>query len=281
MCQPFPPIVNMAGRTLSLYVGEMIIRIAKRQCHTINWTREVISITNITIFIVLREKKKKEKKEIEKNEKESERMREGKKRPMRERKHKKHNCVLYVSYTKKKKKSKRKKKNYHIPRRKRDRFIPQDSTIEMRIASTCVFHIWNFFSFFFFSFPFCLRQNEIVQNKNSFWIYAMMLLLPLSSLELSLSLYFFLHYDRACIFPFDIIVKNYIATKERENQDSWTFNAHVKNSDNYPCNGPLLHQLDYLGFERSRIYFAIYDIICQLCCCTKIFGVWFNNLELY
>lgn len=187
-------------------------------------------------------------------------------------------CLLYE----KKKKIKKKKKELSCTEKKARSFHPARFDHRNANCFHMCFHIWNFFSFFFFfSFPFCLRQNEIVQNKNSFWIYAMMLLLPLSSLELSLSLYFFLRDDRACIFPFDIIVKNYIATKERENQDSWTFNAHVKNSDNYPCNGPLLHQLDYLGFERSRIYFAIYDIICQLCCCTKIFGVWFNNLELY
>lgn len=155
MCQPFPPIVNMAGRTLSLCVREMIIRIAKRQCHTINWTREVISITNITIFIVLREKKKRKKKRSRKMKKRvKEWGREKRDRWEREKTQKTQLRSVCLLYEKKKKKSKRKKKNYHVPRRKRDRFIPQDSTIEMRIASTCVFtfEISSPFFFFFFSF---------------------------------------------------------------------------------------------------------------------------------
>lgn len=204
------------------------------------------------------------------------------KRDRWERENTKNTIAFCMSPIRKKKKNQKEKKRIIMYREESEivssrKIRPSKCELLPHVFS----HLKFLLLFFFFSFPFCLRQNEIVQNKNSFWIYAMMLLLPLSSLELSLSLYFFLRYDRACIFPFDIIVKNYIATKERENQDSWTFNAHVKNSDNYPCNGPLLHQLDYLGFERSRIYFAIYDIICQLCCCTKIFGVWFNNLELY
>ena len=220
-----------------------------------------------------KKKKKKKKRDREKWKREWEN--EGGKRETdereRERKHTNTIAFCMSPIRKKKKNQKEKKKNYHVPRKKARSFHPARFDHRNANCFHMCFHIWNFFSFFFFfffffflSFPFCLRQNEIVQNKKFILnprndaiitiivARAFSFSLFLSSLRSGFSIHI-------SILRYDIIVKNY--RHDEKSGNSWTFNAHVKNSDNYPCNGPLLHQLDYLGFERSRIYISRYYTI--------------------
>ena len=121
-------------------------------------------LLNVTIFIVLTKRKKEKDRGKPKKKKRKKSKSEAKRKVMRKWKY---NCVLFASYMKKKKKKKMKS----CIEKKARSFHPAKFDHRNANCFHMCFHIWNFFFFLFFFFFFLsVWQNEIVQNKNSFWI---------------------------------------------------------------------------------------------------------------